>query len=290
MTEDNQPMDPMSHLTHHQQLAAALLKRRTAANLTSRALAEQIGVSQSKVSRVETGRVLPTVEEVTAWAHATGADQEMLNQLLAQLDAALTEFATWQIVLRDGLASRQEKTRQLESAAGAIHHYQVAVIPGLLQTAEYARRVFQLHDAVGGQDYTSAVAKRLERQQALYDETHQFEFLITEQAIRARIGPASLLGPQLDRIAQISTLSNVTIGLIPSAAQATILVMHAFVLHEPLDSEQPPFVLVELAHGEVAVRDPRGVELYQDRLARLRQMAVFGDDARALLASIAQAS
>jgi transcriptional regulator with XRE-family HTH domain len=283
-------MDPMSHLTHHQQLAAALLKRRTAANLTSRALAEQIGVSQSKVSRVETGRVLPTVEEVTAWAHATGADQEMLNQLLAQLDAALTEFATWQIVLRDGLASRQEKTRQLESAAGAIHHYQVAVIPGLLQTAEYARRVFQLHDAVGGQDYTSAVAKRLERQQALYDETHQFEFLITEQAIRARIGPASLLGPQLDRIAQISTLSNVTIGLIPSAAQATILVMHAFVLHEPLDSEQPPFVLVELAHGEVAVRDPRGVELYQDRLARLRQMAVFGDDARALLASIAQAS
>jgi transcriptional regulator with XRE-family HTH domain len=282
-------MDPLSHqLTHQQRLAAALLKRRTVANLTSRALAERIGVSQSKVSRVETGRVLPTIREVTAWAHATGADQETLNQLLAQLDAALTEFATWQIALRDGLAVGQEQIRELESAAAAIHHYQVAVIPGLLQTAEYARRVFQLHDAVGDQNYANAVAKRLERQQALYDETRQFEFLITEQALRARIGPANLAAPQLDRIAQLSTLSNVTIGLIPTAAQAITLVMHAFVLHEPLDSEQPPFVLVELAHGEVAVRDPRGVELYQDRLARLRQMAVFDDDARALLASIAR--
>jgi transcriptional regulator with XRE-family HTH domain len=282
-------MDPLARqLTHHQRLAATLLKRRTAANLTSRALAERIGVSQSKVSRIETGRVLPTVEQITAWAHATAADQETLNQLLALFDAALTDFATYQVALRDGLAAGQEQVRELESAAATVHYYQGAIIPGLLQTAEYARKVFQLHDAVGGQDYASAVAKRLDRQQALYDETHQFEFLITEQALRARIGPASLVAPQLDRIRQISTLSNVEVGIIPTAAQATTLVMHAFVLHEPLDTEQPPFVLIELAHGEVAVRDPRGVELYQNRLARLRQMAVFGDDARALLTSIAR--
>jgi transcriptional regulator with XRE-family HTH domain len=282
-------VDPLARqLTHHQRLAATLLKRRTAANLTSRALAERIGVSQSKVSRIETGRVLPTVQEITAWAHATDTDQETLDQLLAHFDAALTEFATYQVALREGLAAGQEQVRELESAAATVHYYQGAIIPGLLQTAEYARRVFQLHDAVGGQDYASAVAKRLDRQQVLYDETHQFEFLITEQALRARIGPASLVAPQLDRIRQISTLSNVDVGIIPSTAQATALVMHAFVLHEPLDTEQPPFVLIELAHGEVAVRDPRGVELYQDRLARLRQMAVFGDDARALLTSIAR--
>jgi transcriptional regulator with XRE-family HTH domain len=281
-------MDPLSQqLTHHQRLAAALLKRRTAANLTSRALAQRISISQSKVSRVESGRVLPTIEEITAWAHATGTDQETLNQLLAEFDAALTEFATWQVALRDGLAAVQEQTRELETTAAVVHYYQGALVPGLLQTAEYARRVFQLHDAVGGQDFARAVAKRLDRQQVLYDEARQFEFLVTEQALRARIGPASLVAPQLDRIGQISTLSNVTIGLIPSTAQATTLVMHAFVLFEPANDE-PPFVLVELAHGEVTVRDPRGVELYQDRLARLRQMAVFGDDARELLASIAR--
>jgi transcriptional regulator with XRE-family HTH domain len=284
-------MDPLARqLTNHQRLAATLLKRRTAANLTSRALAERIGVSQSKVSRIETGRVLPTVEEITAWAHATDADQEALNHLLVLFDAALTDFATYQVALRDGLAAGQEQVRELESAAATVHYYQGAFIPGLLQTAEYARRVFQLHDAVGGQDYASAVAKRLDRQQGLYDESRQFEFLITEQALRARIGPASLVAPQLDRIGQISTLSNVEVGIIPSTAQATTLVMHAFVLHEPLDEEQPPFVLIELAHGEVAVRDPRGVELYQDRLARLRQMALFGDDGRALLTSIARAT
>jgi transcriptional regulator with XRE-family HTH domain len=280
-------MDPESRLlTHRQRLAAALLKIRTAANLTTRALAERISISQSKVSRIESGRVLPTAEEVTAWTHATSADQAMLNELLEQLDAALTEFAHWQVGLRDGVSSKQERIRELETAAAAIHNYQVALIPGLLQTAEYARRVFQLTDVVGSQDFARAVAKRIDRQQVIYDESRQFEFLITEQALRARIGPPGLIAPQLDRIGQISTLSNVVVGLIPSVAEVTALVMHAFVLFEPSEDEQSPFVVVELAHGEVIISDPKDIKLYQDRLSLLREMAVFGDAARALLASI----
>jgi len=275
-------------LVHHQRVSAALLKLRTAANLTSRVLAERINISQSKVSRVERGKALPTAEEVTAWAQATGADPDTLSELLAELDAALTEFATWQVALRDGLAGHQEQIRELETTAAVVHSYQMAVIPGLLQTAEYARRVFQLADPGSDQDYASAVARRLDRQQALYDETRQFEFLLTEHALRVRVGPASLVAPQLDRIAQISTLSNVTIGVIPSTALATTMVMHAFILFEPFDDEEGSFVVVELVHGEVFVSDPQGLKLYHDRLNRLRQMAVFGDDARALFTAIAR--
>jgi hypothetical protein len=170
--------------------------------------------------------------------------------------------------------------------AAAAHYFQSAIVPGLLQTAEYARRVLQLHDAIGGQDYAAAVARRLDRQQVLYDEAHQFEFLVTEQALRARVGPTNVLIPQLDRIGQLSTLSNVTIGVIPSSVPITTLVMHAFALFEPAAEEQSPFVIVELVHGEVTVRDPRGVGLYQDRLAHLRESAIYGDEVRALLALI----
>lgn len=93
-------MEQSRQLTHQQRISAALLKLRTAARLTSRALAQRVGISQSKVSRIESGKVLPTVDEVTSWAQATGADQETLSQLLDQLDTALTEFATWQVALR----------------------------------------------------------------------------------------------------------------------------------------------------------------------------------------------
>jgi transcriptional regulator with XRE-family HTH domain len=284
-------MEQSRQLTHQQRISAALLKLRTAARLTSRALAQRVGISQSKVSRIESGKVLPTVDEVTAWAQATGADQETLSQLLDQLDTALTEFATWQVALREGhegLVRGQEKAHEREVMAAVAHYFQSAIVPGLLQTAEYARRVLQLHDAIGGQDYAAAVARRLDRQQVLYDETHQFEFLVTEQALRARVGPTSVLIPQLDRIGQLSTLSNVTIGVIPSTVPITTLVMHAFALFEPAAEEQSPFVIVELVHGEVTVRDPRGVGLYQDRLARLRESAIYGDEVRALLALISR--
>jgi transcriptional regulator with XRE-family HTH domain len=274
-------------LSPQQRLSAALLKLRTASRLTSRALAEQVGISQSKVSRIESGRVLPTIEEVTAWAHVTGANEETLTQLLIHLDEALTEFATWHVTLRPGLARGQEVAHERELLAAAAHYYQLAVVPGLLQTAEYARRVLQLHDAIGDQDYAAAVARRIERQQVLYDEARQFEFLVTEQALRTSIGPQSAIIPQLDRIVQISTLSNVTVGLLPSAVPVSALVMHAFALFEPATEGQPPFVIIELAHGEVTVRDPKGVGLYQDRLARLRESAIYDDEARALLASLA---
>jgi len=257
------------------------------AGLNGYQLAEQVGISQSKVSRIEAGSAVPTVQEAGAWARAVGASDEVLADLVRRTEAALTEVERWRMALRHGLPHIQAEVRALEANARRISNFQPSLVPGLLQTAEYARRVFTLADVVGGQDYASAVAARVSRQEILFDEDRRFEFLVTEGALRWRPGPPKLLLAQLDRVGSVATLSNVSIGLIPQDVEATAVASHGFVIYGDREDDEEPFVRVEVIHGELTVSDPEDVAIYRERFSRLGSAAVFGEDARTLLARIA---
>jgi hypothetical protein len=91
------------------------------------------------------------------------------------------------------------------------------MVPGLLKTAEYARRVLAVADPTGGQrhDMSAALGARIKRQEILYDDSGRFEFLITEAALRWQSHDRSLIVPQMARISSAATLSNVWVGLLP---------------------------------------------------------------------------
>jgi transcriptional regulator with XRE-family HTH domain len=78
-----------------QRLGDELLRLRDLAGLSGRDLAQRIGISQSKVSRIETGRAVPSIPEVTAWADAVGTTVEARDRLRALTDDALVEVHTW---------------------------------------------------------------------------------------------------------------------------------------------------------------------------------------------------
>src|SRR5437764_4153673 len=278
------PEEPRSQ---RQRLGTELRKLRRLAGLNGYQLAEQVGISQSKVSRIEAGSAVPTVQEAGAWARAVGASDEVLANLVGLAEAALTEVERWRTALRHGLPHIQAEVRALEANARRISNFQPSLVPGLLQTAEYARRVFTLADVVGGQDYASAVAARVSRQEILFDEDRRFEFLVTEGALRWRPGPPKLLLAQLDRVGSVATLSNVSIGLIPQGVEATAVASHGFVIYGDREDDEEPFVRVEVIHGELTVSDPEDVAIYRERFSRLGSAAVFGEDARTLLAKIA---
>jgi transcriptional regulator with XRE-family HTH domain len=191
---------PEEHRSQRQRLGRELRKLRKLAGLNGYQLAEHVGISQSKVSRIEAGSAVPTIREAEAWARAVGASDEVHANLIGMAEAALTEVETWRIALRHGLPNLQTDVRALEANARRISNFQPSLVPGLLQTAEYARRVFTLADVVGGQDYAGAVAARMSRQEILFDEDRRFEFLVTEGALRWRLGPPKLLLTQLDRV------------------------------------------------------------------------------------------
>ena len=98
----------------------------------------------------------------------------------------------------------QEDSLQLEASAATILNFQIAGIPGLLQVPEYARRVFAAGHPVGQPDIAAAVAARMNRQAILYDDSKHLEFILTEAAVRWRLGPENLMRAQVDKIIDVS--------------------------------------------------------------------------------------
>lgn len=271
--------------TGREQLAAELRRLRDLAGISGRDLAHRIGISQSKVSRIESGVIVPSLPEVTAWGKELGVPVETQGRLVALIEVAYNEVHPWSSALRRG-GNLQDSFQEQESTATRIQVFQPSVVPGLLQTAEYARRVIGMfHQQYSDKDPAAEVASRLDRQLALYDEARHFEFLITEAALRWRPGPVQLLLGQLDRIASISTLDNVTIGLIPLATEATTLTTHGFVIYE--GEEQNSWVTVETIHADMKVGSSDHMEIYRARWSLLRQMALFGEDTQEFLGKIA---
>lgn len=274
-------------LVQRRRLSAELRRLREQAGLSGRQLAEQIGISQSKISRIESGTTMPTIPEVNAWAAAVGAPASTAEQLLMLTDAAYTEVHPWDSAMR-GRIHLQDDIQEIENRAGTKLVYEPSVVPGLLQTAEYARRVFTIFEPTYAElDIPAVVAGRLDRQIALFDQSQRFGFLITEAALRLRIGSPAMMASQLDRIGSLSTLENVSVGLIPHDAEAVTHVPHGFVVFEPAGGEKgDALVLVETVHANLTVNEPGHVALYRRQWSLLEQMAIYDDAARELLATI----
>lgn len=280
MGEDAQP-------SKREQLAVELRRFRELAGMSGRELARRIRISQSKVSRIESGATIPSLPEVTAWTEALDVADDRREWLIALTESVFTEVHGWPAARRER-NHLQDEIEERETRAKIVRTYQSSVVPGLLQTAEYARRVFAMsHMPYPVDDLAEAVAGRLQRQLALYEGDRRFEFLITETALRWRVATLKVLLAQLDRIATLSTLDNVTIGLIPLGSEAVTFLSHSFMVYEFDDGDHDMFVEVETIHANLLVNSAEHVALYTQRWRKLSQMAIFDDDARKLLADMA---
>ncbi|GAA3930059.1 helix-turn-helix transcriptional regulator [Actinomadura viridis] len=268
-------------------LAAELRRVRDLAGISGRELAQRIGLSQPTVSRIESGSKLPSVPEVLAWADATGATRETRDLLVALTESVFTEVRAPDTASR-GRPLPQDDLRGVERAARRILVHQPSMIPGLLQTAEYARRVLMLAEPpCSPSELPNVLRAHMDRQLVLFDEGRTFRFLLTESALRWRPGSPGLLLAQLDRVASLSTLGNVSIGLIPQGTEAATIPAHGFVLVEHGEGEDGgALVMTETVHADLKVSDPEEIGLYRKRWSGLERMAVFGDEARAFLARI----
>ncbi|MEO5878483.1 MAG: helix-turn-helix transcriptional regulator [Streptosporangiaceae bacterium] len=270
-----------AELTSRDRLAAELSSLRRMSGVSGREMARQIGISQSKVSRVESGHTLPTITEINAWAHAVAATPRQHRLLIACAEGAFTEVTTWRMGLR-GRAHLQGAVQERESAASRLELYQPSVVPGLLQTPQYAQQIFLRAGLAYPEDrLAQAVAGRMNRQLVLHEESRRFDFLISEAALRWRPGSDATHRAQLDRISALSTLGNTGIGVIPLDSADAPYASHAFKILHPLEGE--PYVSVETTHAELTVHAAEDVQLYQARWEDLRRSALYGADARAFL-------
>lgn len=260
------------------QLAAELQTARTLAGLSQREMAERIGLSQSLVSRVEKGERLLSRPGVQQWLRVAKPRPDVRDRVAALTEAAHTETRTWADLLA---ADRhlQGQARERNASARLIQDFAPTVVPGLLQTADYARRVIPLADIAGTFDHAAALAGRIERQGILHEDppdTRRFQFLITERLLQWEPG-AGTLPAQLAHLATVADLPNVDLAILPED-YAGALPWHNFVIRYPAD-DSPVYVCAELISGEQMVNDPESVALYTGLWERLWSASAVGDDA-----------
>ncbi|MFF3633297.1 helix-turn-helix domain-containing protein [Streptomyces sp. NPDC002250] len=256
-------------------LGVRLRGLRAEAGLTGAVLAQRAGVGQPTVSKVENGRMVPSFDVLDRLSRALGLDdssarevRDLLVAVEAAADAGLApdEDGIAGAVLNDAVRS-----------ARLVRSFQCVVLPAMLQSAEYARHVFQSAPNSTPEAVGRAVAARVERQSVLYEPGRESVFVLTEAVLRTWPGSPALMLAQLDRLLAVESLSSVRLGLIPWRRAVPVLPRHGFTL---CDQQA---VVVEGFADDQLVDGPAEVAVYEETFDRFERAAIFGDEVRELL-------
>lgn len=262
-------------------LAAALRSLRAESGLTAATVARRAGMSAAKLSTLENARVLPTVAEVERILTALQAPPAVRQRLIELTRAAVIEQRAWRVYHRLGFHKKQVEIAAIEAQSSHIRIFQPAMVPGLLQTAEYVRSIFDGRPDLSQEEQGRTVNDRLRRQEVLYDSSKEFTFLVCEASLRWRTLTGVAMANQVDRITSLSKMPNITVGIIPFDGLKTDFPMTAFCIFDRR------LVTVETFHAEISSRDPKDIEVHLDVFREMDGLALHGDDARAFLDEVA---
>ncbi|MGD9526403.1 MAG: helix-turn-helix domain-containing protein [Dehalococcoidia bacterium] len=263
-----------------QRLAGALKQLRLSNGVSSTKLGVALGWSQSKVSKIENGVTAAAAEDVERWVNHFDPGSEASAELVEQARRLEIQAFAWREVHRQGPGADQRRRASRTAQVTATAVYQSELVPGLLQTPEYARSVLEEHSQVPAEAIAETVRARLDSQAALFDPSRSFEFLITERALRWRPGSIPTALAQLDRIRTLATLPSITIGLIERAADAAAKPLHSFVLLRYADHAE---VEIETLTAEITVTAEQDVAAYEQFLDDARKHATTGAALAAVL-------
>ncbi|RKN46250.1 helix-turn-helix domain-containing protein [Micromonospora endolithica] len=222
----------------------ALKAARAAANVSQEGLAGLIAWSPSLIAAIETGRRRPTMELAVAADGALGTGG-LLAELLKEADRERgpSWFVPW---------------RGYEQEATRLRAFEPCLVPGLLQTEDYARAVLSAGGLQPPAMVDELVSVRLERQ-TLLDRTDppQIVFLLDETAVRRPVGGPAVLDAQLGRLLEVAALPHVRLHIVPLNVGEHVGLGGGFVLVELADGEQAVY-LENSARGHV-VNEPETV-------------------------------
>src|SRR6266542_908902 len=219
--------------------------------------------------------------DIQTWCRVCGAEREAPD-LIAASRAADSMYVEWRRLTRTGLRHTQEARRPLYERTRLFKVYCSTVVPGFLQTPAYASALLLANSDFHGtpDDVEDAVRARMNRNRILQSPGHRFAMLVEEAVLRYPVGGADTMAGQLGHLLNIMTLPSVSLGVIPfSATGRPMWTLETFTVFD--DSR----VHVELLSAQVTVTAPSEITLYARAFERLAEMAVYGAQARTLIAA-----
>lgn len=264
------------------ELGDALRSAMENANLSGKHAAHVLGWSESKVSRMLTGRQPVTETDVAsllALCMIKGEERERLLALAREHDQP-----GWVQTYR--LTDKLRTLINHEVRATDIMEFEPCFIPGLLQTEDYARTLLERSATLSPDLIESRVTTRLSRQ-TLFSrlDPPTCTFLLHEQAMRLPVGGPVVMSNQLHHLLRLSVRSCITIRLIPVAIGAHAGVAGAFRLMESV--EYQPVVYIEEENGVHYLEEPAEIAAYNKIFTALANCALDEGQSRDLIADLA---
>ena len=271
-------------------LAAELRRLRTDARLPIEDVAGKLKWPASKISRIENRQVgistrdlrrLLDLYEVT--------DRTYLDELLEMARRA-TERGWWQSyggVVPTALGN----LIGLEAEAATIRTYEPELVPGLLQTPDYARAVIRAgRPGDTAQEIDRRVEVRLERQEVLTRTTPpppKVSVVLNEGVLARRVGGPEVMRAQLEHLVRDRDRANIVIQILPFSAGEHPAMVGPFTMLTFLDPADPGVVNVENITGSLALEQPEELRGYEEVWGAIQAGAASPDDSRAVMKTYA---
>ncbi|MGW2257415.1 helix-turn-helix domain-containing protein [Streptomyces sp. NPDC001780] len=278
----------MASTVRSRRLGAELRKLREAKKLKAEAVAEEMGFSRPKLSRMESGEVRVSLNDVKALLQAYGVDDE------AQVRYFLTASrearkAGWWHRYQDSLPREYAEYIELEAAASEVRNFEPIMIPGLLQTEAYTRAMILANPAILPPPDTQALVDvRRERQAVLAREKPtRLWAILGESAIRQTVGGADVMREQLKRLEAFAQQQHVLIQVLPHRAGAHPGLSGAFVVFGFPDVREADIVCVENMTGTLYMDGAGECDAYGAAFDHLRALALNPGDSLDLMRRVA---
>ncbi|MFD4583363.1 helix-turn-helix domain-containing protein [Streptomyces sp. NPDC058423] len=270
-------------------LGSQLRRLRESRGITREAAGYSIRASESKISRMELGRVSFKARDVEDLLTLYGVTDEAERASLLGL-AKEANVAGWWHSFGDVLPGWFQTYIGLEGAASLIRIYEVQFVHGLLQTEAYAHAVVErgMPDAPVA-EIDRRVALRLERQKALVSErAPHFHAVLDEAALRRPYGDRSVMQGQLRHLIEVSEQPNITLQIMPFSFGGHAGESGSFTMLRFPESDLSDLVYLEQLTSALYLDKPEEVALYERVMKRLQEDSPGPDESRDLLRGLLQ--
>jgi transcriptional regulator with XRE-family HTH domain len=258
-------------------LGVRLRDLRRDARLSGRELAALTGWHFTKVSKIEHGRTMPTEDDLELWCFHCRAQNE-LPDLIATARSIEKMYSEIKRLMRTGTARYQQEVLERFSRGRRFREFQMALVPGPLQTRDYASAILTDAAAMLGHpaDIEPTVSARLERAELMVSRDRLFHFVLLESVLTSSVAPPETMRDQLRHLLSVLPLPQVQLGIVPRDARL-YMPMCGFIMVDDRDVE------VETFSAIIRVTQPHEIAVYAKVFDHYARLAVYHDQARTLI-------
>jgi transcriptional regulator with XRE-family HTH domain len=279
---------PLSPSMRRRRLATELRKLREQSGLSLTDAARKLGWQASRLSRIETRQSGIPTPDLRKLLNQYEVTDEEYRKYLVELARRVNERGWWQ-KYAGLIGSEYADLISLEEEARAIRTYEQELVPGLLQTADYARAYSRAAWPTGtAQQIDRWVEVRMERQEILVRSDPpppRFNVVLSEAVLRRPVGGREVMRDQLEYLMHPRDRANVTVQVLPFDAGVHPAMVGPFTMVTFPDPDDLGIVNVENATGALILEEPAEIRTYDEIWSALQASALSPDDTQAFLKS-----